>query len=149
MKKPVLLCSSSNEPRRNRSEDRQLRSVDIDIVAEKLVRDQALTAKEFAEAAGVGYSTARSWFKMAGFPAFCGVVFWTDFVEWRRSRFNNARIQEPAEPASTSSNALRLPARAERILSEAFNCTMTGSPQVALDSGNAWPQAKHKQQNES
>ena len=47
--------------------------------------DQALNAEEFALLAGISYSRARAWFGLPGFPAFRGVVFWSDFVRWRQA----------------------------------------------------------------
>lgn len=67
-------------------QDKQLGSVKLDEVLEKRRLDQALNAKEFAVLVGVSYSTAREWFRMPGFPVIRGVVFWGDFVEWRRFR---------------------------------------------------------------
>lgn len=66
--------------------DKQLLNVSLDQVIEKRRLDQALNAKEFAVLAGISYSAARAWFREPGFPAFSGVVFWRDFVEWRRAK---------------------------------------------------------------
>jgi hypothetical protein len=71
---------------------------------EKRRLDQALNAKEFAVCAGVSYSTARSWFHLPGFPAFRGVIFWQDFVQWRTGQ--TGRPAEPL-PAHTYVNRLR------------------------------------------
>jgi hypothetical protein len=65
-------------------QDKQLDSVKLDDVLEKRRLDQALNAKEFAVLVGVSYSTAREWFRMPGFPVIRGLIFWGDFVEWRR-----------------------------------------------------------------
>jgi len=87
-------------------------------VLEKRRLDQALNVKEFAVCAGVSYSTARGWFHLAGFPAFRGVVFWQDFVQWRTGRNH---FKEPGEQiAPNDDNAVsNLPPRAEQILREA------------------------------
>src|ERR1017187_4815512 len=63
--------------------DKQLQGISLESVLEKRRLDQALNAKEFAVCAGVSYSTARCWFHLPGFPAFHGVTFWQDFVQWR------------------------------------------------------------------
>ncbi len=55
-------------------------------VLEKRRLDQALNTDEFAVCAGISNSTARRWFHLPGFPAFRGVVFWQDFVQWRSSQ---------------------------------------------------------------
>jgi len=65
--------------------DLQLQSIRLEAVLKKQRLDQALNGKEFAVLAGISYSTARQWFRMPGFPVLRGVVFWGDFVEWRRS----------------------------------------------------------------
>ena len=63
-------------------QDKQLRGVSLDAVVEKRRLDQALNAKEFAVLAGISYSTARTWFRVPGFPVFRGVIFWQDFVDF-------------------------------------------------------------------
>jgi hypothetical protein len=75
--------------------DKQLRTVNVKEVFAKRNRDQALNAKEFAVLAGIGYSKALEWFRKPGFPACDGVVFWTDFIAWRR------RQSLPIGPAPT------------------------------------------------
>ena len=104
-----------------KSEDKQLRNINLNDVLEKRRLDQALNVKEFAVLAGVSYSTARSWFHLAGFPVFRGVVFWQDFVQWRtiqhRSNENRAEIL-PLKVVSSGAS-LRLPPRAAKILREA------------------------------
>ena len=106
--------------------DKQLRGVNLDEVVEKRRLDQALNAKEFAVLAGISYSTAREWFRLAGFPVFRGVVFWQDFVLWRNDRtglssLNEKRPQKKTEAVTqVSSNRLPdLPPRAAQILTEA------------------------------
>ncbi|MBR9804064.1 hypothetical protein GYB59_21270 [bacterium] len=101
--------------------DKQLQAISLDAVLEKRRMDQALNVKEFAVCAGVSYSTARSWFRLPGFPAFQGVVFWQDFVSWRmkqNSQTDDLRAEEMGTAPSCSSD---LPPRAARILSEAKN----------------------------
>src|SRR5208282_6795393 len=70
----------------HQKQDKQLQGNALESVMEKRRLDQALNAKEFAVCAGVSYSTARSWFHLPGFPAFRGVVFWQDFVQWRSNQ---------------------------------------------------------------
>jgi hypothetical protein len=104
------------------TQDKQLHQVSLDRVVEKRRLGQALNAKEFAVLAGVSYSAAREWFRLPGFPVFCGVVFWQDFTDWRRAR---ARLEEgrvESTPAvshpESGINATDLPAKAARILLE-------------------------------
>ena len=66
--------------------DKQLINVQLDQVVEKRRLDQALNVKEFAVLAGISYSAARAWFRQPGFPAFSGVIFWQDFVQWRSAK---------------------------------------------------------------
>ena len=104
------------------STDVQLEGVSLDGVMEKRRLDQALNAKEFAVAAGISYSTAREWFKSPGFPALRGVVFWTDFVEWRRGEigFHQPAAIAPIKSPETSTpqKPQGLPPKAARILAE-------------------------------
>jgi len=74
--------------------DKQLLGIRFQDVLEKSRRDQALNAKEFAVLAGISYSSAREWFQLPGFPRVQGVVFWRDFVEWRKTR-NPTRAASP------------------------------------------------------
>src|ERR1700730_7280901 len=84
--------------------DKQLQGISLESVLEKRRLDQALNAKEFAVCAGVSYSTARGWFRLPGFPAFCGVVFWQDFVQWRTKQNGvNARAAAPRSSAKVAS----------------------------------------------
>ena len=106
--------------------DKQLGNICLDAVIEKRRLDQALNAKEFAVLAGISYSTARSWFKTPGFPAFSGVVFWQDFVRWRTARSGvetsqgRSDIQPVGEaPMGSISIGLNLPPRAMQLLREA------------------------------
>ena len=101
-----------------RGNDKQLRDIRLADVLEKRRLDQALNVKEFAVCAGVSYSTARGWFHLAGFPAFRGVIFWQDFVQWRTGRNH---FKEPGEQiAPNDDNAVsNLPPRAEQILRQA------------------------------
>ena len=99
--------------------DKQLHGITLESVLEKRRLDQAMNAKEFAVCAGVSYSTARDWFHLPGFPAFRGVVFWQDFVQWRtKQNGHEARAAAPRSNGEAAS-ALHLPARAARILLEA------------------------------
>ena len=100
-------------------QDKQLQGISLESVLEKRRLDQALNAKEFAICAGVSYSTARCWFHLAGFPAFHGVVFWQDFVQWRASQngFKNPAL--PQRNGDNSTAALILPPRAAQILIDA------------------------------
>ena len=99
-------------------QDKQLQGISLESVLEKRRLDQALNAKEFAVCAGVSYSTARCWFHLPGFPAFYGVVFWQDFVQWRAGQ-NGFKI--PALPQRNGDAAAAiptLPPRAAQILLE-------------------------------
>ena len=78
--------------------DKQLGGIKIQAVRQKRDADQALNIKEFAVLAGISYSVARDWFHSTGFPAVHGMVFWNDFVLWRRTR--NIK-PAPAAPTST------------------------------------------------
>ena len=107
-------------------QDKQLAGVKLDDVQEKRRLDQALNAKEFAVLAGVSYSTSREWFRLPDFPVFRGVVFWGDFVEWRRSQIglngsvaNSLASATGAKGESTGEGRLVLPAKAARILADA------------------------------
>jgi len=103
------------------SDDKQLRGIQLADVLEKRRLDQALNAKEFAVCAGVSYSTARSWFRLPGFPALRGVVFWQDFVQWRTHQ-NNVASQSvtSSKPDSVPTSSLSgLPPRAAKILQDA------------------------------
>ena len=105
------------------SSDTQLQTVNLAAALEKRRLDQALNAKEFAVVAGISYSTAREWFRLPGFPVLRGVVFWGDFVEWRRAE--TGLQQRPAhavtrtQAAPPVSKTMGLPAKAARILCEA------------------------------
>jgi hypothetical protein len=101
------------------TEDKQLQGITLESVLARRRLDQALNAKEFAVCAGVSYSTARSWFHLPGFPAFHGVVFWQDFVQWRTDQnglTNPSLSQRNADTAVATSN---LPPRAAQILFDA------------------------------
>ena len=103
------------------SDDKQLRGIKLADVLEKRRLDQALNAKEFAVCAGVSYSSARSWFRLPGFPSFRGVVFWQDFVQWRTNQKNVAdQPVTPSQPDSVPAASLSgLPPRAVKILQDA------------------------------
>ena len=91
------------------TQDKQLSNIQLDQVIEKRRLDQALNAKEFAVLAGVSYSAARAWFKQPGFPAFNGVVFWQDFVQWRNAKtgLGNANNFESQSAERTRSVATK------------------------------------------
>ena len=110
--------------------DKQLLNVALDQVLEKRRLDQALSAKEFAVLAGISYSTARMWFRQPSFPAFCGVVFWQDFVEWRSRKTGLRKLDlqhlqvcdcpaVESPPPTTMSPVSRFTGRAAHILAEA------------------------------
>ena len=105
----------------HRTEDKQLEAITLETVLEKRRLDQALNAKEFAVCAGLSYSTARSWFHLAGFPVFHGVVFWQDFVRCRTNlaEFANPSENLPPRDGDTAAVSSILPPRAAQILAEA------------------------------
>lgn len=104
--------------------DKQLINVDLADVLEKRRLDQALNAKEFAVLVGISYSAARAWFRQSGFPAFSGVVFWQDFVQWRNAKTglnckkaeSDSIVQQQRNP---SESTMIFPERAAKILAEA------------------------------
>ncbi len=104
---------------KSQNHDKQLRDIALEAVLEKRRLDQALNAKEFAVCAGVSYSTARSWFRLPGFPAFRGVIFWQDFAQWRTAQNAIPARATVAGPANEVAGGSALPARAARILLEA------------------------------
>ena len=99
-------------------QDKQLQGITLESVLEKRRLDQALNAKEFAVCAGVSYSTARSWFHLPGFPAFRGVIFWQDFVQWRAGQNGFKNPSLPQRNGDTAA-ASKLPPRAAQILLDA------------------------------
>jgi hypothetical protein len=101
------------------TDDKQLRGIRKKDVLEKRRLDQALNAKEFAVCAGVSYSTARSWFHLPGFPAFRGVIFWQDFVQWRTCQNGIKNHSLPQRNGDTAAAPSNLPPRAAQILVEA------------------------------
>ena len=114
-------------------QDKQLRGVNLKAVLEKRRLDQALNAKEFAVVAGISYSAARAWFRLSGFPLFCGVVFWSDFVQWRTARQGLQEITD-SHPRPEQDGKLAvaarpdepsLPPRAMRILLESAQPSST------------------------
>ena len=104
-----------------RGNDKQLRDIRLADVLEKRRLDQALNVKEFAVCAGVSYSTARGWFHLPGFPAFRGVIFWQDFVQWRTGQNGHAsqpeRLPQCIDDQTVAGSSL--PERAAKILLEA------------------------------
>jgi hypothetical protein len=111
-------CMRDNQQLR---QDKQLQGIALESVLEKRRLDQALNAKEFAVCAGVSYSTARSWFHLSGFPAFRGVIFWQDFVQWRTNQNGLGHQPEslPHRNGVQTAAVSSLPPRAARILIEA------------------------------
>ncbi len=111
------MAKGDTEKFSHRKQDKQLRDVTVESVLEKRRLDQALNAKEFAVCAGISYSTARTWFHIPGFPAFRGVTFWQDFVQWRAGQngLPNSIItrQQDVDQPSTLSH---LPPRVAQIL---------------------------------
>jgi hypothetical protein len=104
--------------------EKQLRNMNFEEVLRKRELDQALNAKEFAILAGVSYSIARQWFRLPGFPAFRGFVFWSDFTEWRKGKFRSDGqpvLSSAPVPSSPIGNPplVGRPERAARILREA------------------------------
>lgn len=108
--------------------DKQLRGISVSAVRQKRDSDQALNMKEFAVLAGISYSLAREWFHLSGFPAVGGMVFWGDFVLWRRSQnlpkpprsfasTGNGNGQDEFQSPSLKT-AHQWPARAAGILAE-------------------------------
>jgi len=87
--------------------EKQLRGINIQAARLKRDSDQALNAKEFAVLAGISYSVAREWFHLSGFPAVRGMVFWGDFVLWRRTQ------NCPKSPRSSVPNENREPGNVE------------------------------------
>jgi hypothetical protein len=104
-------------------QDKQLRSVTLAGVLERRQLNQALNAKEFAVLVGVSYSTARGWFRLPGFPAIQGFVFWEDFMAWRRNRVaqteedRSTGVPGPQHKPNTKASIAWSP-RASRILAE-------------------------------
>lgn len=103
------------------TEDKQLQGITLEAVLEKQRLGQAMNAKEFAVCAGVSYSTARGWFRLPGFPAFHGVIFWQDFVQWRTGQNGFASQPEklPHNNGVSTATTSKLPPRAAQILIEA------------------------------
>ena len=99
--------------------DKQLQGITLDSVMDKRRLDQALNAKEFAVCAGVSYSTARSWFHLPGFPAFRGVIFWQDFVQWRANHNGLKNPSLPQRNSETATATSHLPPRAAQLLLDA------------------------------
>lgn len=101
------------------SHDKQLEGISLEAVLEKRRLDQALNVKEFAVCVGISYSTARSWFHLPGFPAFHGVVFWQDFVQWRTAQCGlGVPAESPREGNGVAEGMVELPPRAARLLIE-------------------------------
>src|SRR5258708_1996305 len=112
-------------------QDKQLRKINVRAVRLKQRMAQALNAKEFAVLAGLSYSVAREWFHLTGFPAVRGMIFWEDFVLWRRSQnkskllqpppvvLERGQVEMPAASRNPSQSKRNWPGRAAQILSEA------------------------------
>lgn len=100
----------------NQRHEKQLQGITLESVLEKRRLDQALNAKEFAVCVGVSYSTARSWFRLPGFPVFHGRVFWEDFACWRSAQNGLQVPQATPQDVALSRGQPSLPARAAQIL---------------------------------
>ena len=99
-------------------EDKQLSGIRLEDVLKKRELDQALNAKEFAVVAGISYTASRRWMSLPGFPVFEGVIFWNDFVQWRRSQ-NGLKHDKPSLVKEKTAISASLPAKAQKILLEA------------------------------
>jgi predicted DNA-binding transcriptional regulator AlpA len=66
------------------SKDKQLAGTSLKDAKRKQKQDHALNAKELAILCGVSYSTTRQWLKQPSFPQINNLVFWSDFLLWRR-----------------------------------------------------------------
>src|SRR5258708_62557 len=110
------MATHDSETFPDRRQDKQLQGITLESVMEKRRLDQALNAKEFAICAGVSYSTARSWFHLPGFPAFHGVTFWQDFVQWRAEQNGLRNSSLPERSGDPGPAAPNLPPRAAQIL---------------------------------
>lgn len=104
--------------KRTSSGDKQLRGIRLNEVLDKRRKDMALNVKEFAVASAISYSSARSWFRLPGFPAVKRMIFWSDFERWRWNRNLNADNSADSVPAVVEVPPTRsphgLPARAQR-----------------------------------
>jgi hypothetical protein len=67
----------------------------------------------------VAGTLARSWFHLSGFPAFRGVIFWQDFVQWRAGQNGFKNPSPPQRDGDTVAAASKLPPRAAQILLDA------------------------------
>jgi hypothetical protein len=102
------------------TQDKQLSGIKLKAVLQKQRLGQALNVKEFAVRAGVCYSTAREWFRLKGFPAFNGRVFWEDFSSWRQRQTGAVACpKDTVENVQPKNLSLDLPERAQRLLSKA------------------------------
>ena len=117
--------------------DKQLSGIRIQAVRLKRDLDQALNMKEFAVLAGVSYSVAREWFRLPGFPAVLGKVFWGDFVLWRQTRsciktppvsdcIEHGKTDQVEFRSNPPKSANQWPARAASILAEVFTEPASG-----------------------
>ena len=100
--------------------DRQLQK-SIAAAIRKRELDQGLYIREFALLAGLGYSKARLLFRQEGFPCVSGLVFWSDFVLWRRERWNlnpDEQVSSLSESDQNVADKTEWPDRARRILEE-------------------------------
>src|SRR6185369_6989291 len=96
--------------------DKHLQSVKLQDVLDKRRLGQPVNAKEFAVLTAISYSRAREWFRLPGFPALRGVVFWEDFVRWRNAQSSAEKVAQ-AQPANSFANGA-LPPRSAQILLE-------------------------------
>ncbi len=58
-------------------------------------------------------------FHSPGFPAFRGVIFWQDFVQWRAGQSGFKNQSPPQRDGGTVAAASKLPPRAAQILLDA------------------------------
>ena len=134
--------------KRTSSGDKQLRGIRLNEVLDKRRIDMALNAKEFAVLSGISYSSARSWFRLPGFPAVKRMIFWSDFERWRWNRNLNADNSVNSAPAVVEVPPTRsphgLPARAQLILRDARNAIST--PDVPRGKGALWGKTLKPQQ---
>jgi hypothetical protein len=106
------------------AQDKQLCGIELGDVLKKRQLAQALNAKEFAVLVGISYSTARGWFRLPGFPVIEGLVFWDDFVQWRRTQTGltkpnaNGSSRGMVPLRNRFSDGVKLPERAAQLLSE-------------------------------
>ena len=62
---------------------------------------------------------SRQWFHSPGFPAFRGVIFWQDFVQWRAGQNGFKSSSASQHDGETAAAASKLPPLAAQILLDA------------------------------